>query len=42
MADFKNSLISRIFGIFLSGFLHKPTLMLLENGFLHFFDIFNF
>ena len=25
MADFKNSLISRIFGIFLSGFLHRTT-----------------
>ena len=26
MADFKNALISRIFGIFLSGFLHRTTL----------------
>ena len=26
MADFENALISRIFGIFLSGFLHRTTL----------------
>ena len=25
MADFQNALISRIFGIFLSGFLHRTT-----------------
>ena len=26
MADFKNALISRIFGVFWSGFLHRTTL----------------
>ena len=26
MADFQNALISRIFGIFVSGFLHRTTL----------------
>ena len=26
MADFQNSLISRIFGVFRSGFLHRTTL----------------
>ena len=26
MADFQNALISRIFGVFLSGFLHRTTL----------------
>ena len=26
MADFENALISRIFGVFWSGFLHKTTL----------------
>ena len=26
MADFQNGLISRIFGVFLSGFLHRTTL----------------
>ena len=26
MADFENALISRIFGVFLSGFLQRPTL----------------
>ena len=26
MADFQNGLISRIFGVFSSGFLHKTTL----------------
>ena len=25
MADFQNGLISRIFGVFLSGFLHRTT-----------------
>ena len=25
MADFKNGLISRIFGVFCSGFLHRTT-----------------
>ena len=31
MPDFQNGLISRIFGVFLSGFLHKAT--------VHFFNI---
>ena len=26
MADFENALISRIFGVFYSGFLHRTTL----------------
>ena len=26
MADFENALISRIFGVFWSGFLHRTTL----------------
>ena len=26
MADFQNALMSRIFGVFLSGFLHRTTL----------------
>ena len=26
MADFQNALISRIFGVFVSGFLHRTTL----------------
>ena len=26
VADFQNALISRIFGVFLSGFLHRTTL----------------
>ena len=42
MADFQNSLISRIFGISSSLFLHKTTLMFLQNGFSHVYDIFNF
>ena len=42
MVDFQNCLISRIFFIFSSDFLHKTTLMFLQNGFLHVFDIFNF
>ena len=25
MADFENALISRLFGVFLSGFLHRTT-----------------
>ena len=33
MADFRNGLISQIFNIFLSGFLHKTTLKGLYNGF---------
>ena len=33
MANFQNALISRIFGVFLSGFLHRTTLNDLWNGF---------
>ena len=33
MADFQNGLISRIFGVFSSGFLHKTTVNALHNGF---------
>ena len=33
MADFQNGLISRIFGVFSSGFLHRTTLNDLQNGF---------
>ena len=33
MADFQNALISRIFGVFWSGFLHRTTLNYLYNGF---------
>ena len=33
IADFQNVLISRIFGVFSSGFLHRTTLNDLENGF---------
>ena len=42
MADFQNRLISRIFGVFSSGFLHRTTLMWLKNRFLHVFLNFNF
>ena len=42
MAGFQNRLISRIFGVFSNGFLHKTTLMFLNNGFWHVFGIFNF
>ena len=28
MADFQNALISRIFGVFLTGFLHTTTVMI--------------
>ena len=38
MADFQNRLICRIFGVFSSGFLHRTTLMLLQNGFSHNFE----
>ena len=33
MADFQNGLISRIFNVLLSGFLHRTTLKGLYNGF---------
>ena len=33
MADFENALISRIFGVFWSGFLHTTTVNDLKNGF---------
>ena len=33
MADFQNALISRIVGVFWSGFLQKTTLTYLYNGF---------
>ena len=35
MADFQNGLISRIFSVFWSGFLHRATLPDLYNGFGH-------
>ena len=35
MAHFQNRLISRIFGVFSSGFLHRTTLMWLKNRFSH-------
>ena len=42
MADFKNRLISRICGVFSSGFLHRTTLTWLKNPFSHVFLNFNF
>ena len=33
MADFENALISRIFGVFWSGVLHRTTVNDLQNGF---------
>ena len=33
MTDFQNGLISRIFGVFSSGFLHRTTVIDLQNGF---------
>ena len=42
MADFENALISRIFGVFWSGFLHRATVIDLQNGFSHVFWNFNF
>ena len=42
MADFQNALISRIFGVFLSGFLHRTSLKYLYNEFSHVFWKFNF
>ena len=42
MADFENAIISRIFGVFWNGFLHRTTVNDLQNGFLHVFWNFNF
>ena len=33
MADFENALISRIFGVFWSGFLQRTNVNDLQNGF---------
>ena len=33
MADFENRLISRIFDVFWSGFLHRTTVNDMETGF---------
>ena len=41
MADFQKRLISSIFGVFLSGFLQRTTLMWLNNRFSHVFSIFD-
>ena len=42
LADVQNRLISRIFGVFSSGFLHRTALMWLKNRFSHDFLNFNF
>ena len=42
MADFQNALISGIFGLFLSGFLHRTILNDFYNTFSHVFWNFNF
>ena len=42
MADFENALISRIFGVFWNGFLHRTTVNDLQNGCSHVFWNFNF
>ena len=42
MTDFQNALISRIFGVFSSGFLHRTTLNDLKSGFCHVFCNFYF
>ena len=39
MADFQNRLISRIFGVFWSGFLHRTTLLCSRIDFCMFFGI---
>ena len=36
IANFQNCLISRVFGVVSSGFLHRTTLLILQNGFLMF------
>ena len=42
MADVQNRLISRIFGVLSSGFLHRTTLIWLKNRSFHAFLNFNF
>ena len=42
IGDFQNALISGIFPVFWSGFLHRTTLNDLYNGFSHVFWNFNF
>ena len=42
MTDFQNALISRIFRVFSSGFLHREIFNDLENGFSHVFWNLNF
>ena len=42
MADLQNRLMSRIFGVLSSGFLHRTTLMWLKNRSSHVFLNFNF
>ena len=42
MADFENRLISTIFGVLSSGFMHRTTLIWLKNRFSHVFLNFNF
>ena len=42
IADFENGLISGVFGVFWSGFLHRTTLNDLYNGFCYVFWNFNF
>ena len=37
MADFQNALKSRLFGVFARGFLHRATLLSLQNHFQHVF-----
>ena len=41
MADFQNPLISPIFAVFQSAFLHRTILMFLYNAFWHVFGIFD-
>ena len=42
MADFQNGLISRMFSVSLSSFLHRTTRNDFYNGFSHVFWNFNF
>ena len=42
MADFQNGLISQLFSVFWSGFLHRTTVNDLLNVFSHVFWNFNF
>ena len=37
MVDLQNALISRLFGVFARGFLHRTTLCILQNHFQHVF-----